>query len=64
MSNRKIDAKGPQSEPGSEAAEPSPQSARQMDDVSEMYKKAARKLYDKGAADPRQAEKIVKRKSS
>lgn len=53
----------PKSEPGSEAAEPSPEGGRNEDSANKMYKRAAKKLDEKGAADPAQAEKMVKDKS-
>lgn len=53
-------------EPGAEAAEPSPgESGGSPDDLEQadvMYRKAAKKLADEGAADPKKADEIVKSK--
>lgn len=50
------------SEPGAEAAEPSPErSEKGSAEVDGMYKRAAKDLADKGADDPKEAAKIVKK---
>ena len=53
--------KHPKSEAGSEAAEPTP--GDRKPEVDKMYKKAAKDLADKGAADPKKAGEIAKKAS-